>query len=150
MTMCRRPGRMPGRLSKVLRPMIIALPMVSCLNRLRSPGNVPGKVAVLADHAVDGAGEDDGDRAGGPWHDTLPLGRGFAKPLRDDPNVASRLLLLSLLAAMPAEAETVQLRAGHLIDPGTGTVTHDRAADARPTARSSATSRGRARSARAR
>src|SRR6187399_2401775 len=32
---------------------------------------------------------------------------------------------LSLIAA-PAAAETVQLRAGHLIDPGTGSVTHDR------------------------
>ena len=33
--------------------------------------------------------------------------------------------MLSLIAA-PAAAETVQLRAGHLIDPGTGSVTHDR------------------------
>jgi len=32
---------------------------------------------------------------------------------------------LSLIAA-PAAAETVQLRAGHLIDPGTGSVTHNR------------------------
>jgi imidazolonepropionase-like amidohydrolase len=30
------------------------------------------------------------------------------------------------LAAVPATAETVQLRAGHLIDPGSGSVTHDR------------------------
>lgn len=33
--------------------------------------------------------------------------------------------LLSLIVSS-ASAETVQLRAGHLIDPGTGTVTHDR------------------------
>ena len=43
MTMCRRPGRMPGRLSKVLRPMIIALPIVSALNRFRSPGMCQGR-----------------------------------------------------------------------------------------------------------
>ena len=30
------------------------------------------------------------------------------------------------LTTVPAAAETVQLRAGHLIDPGTGSVTHDR------------------------
>ena len=44
MTMCRRPGRMPGRLSKVLRPMIIALPMVSALNRFKSPGMCHGSL----------------------------------------------------------------------------------------------------------
>ena len=43
-TMCRRPGSSPGRLSKVLRPMIIALPMVSALNRLRSAGMCHGRV----------------------------------------------------------------------------------------------------------
>ena len=35
------------------------------------------------------------------------------------------MALLSLIA-VPAVAETIQLRAGHLIDPGTGSVTHDR------------------------
>jgi len=35
------------------------------------------------------------------------------------------IALLSLIA-LPAAAETLQLRAGHLIDPGTGAVTHDR------------------------
>jgi len=35
-TMCRRPGSRPGRLSNVLRPMTIALPIVSALKRLRS------------------------------------------------------------------------------------------------------------------
>jgi imidazolonepropionase-like amidohydrolase len=35
-------------------------------------------------------------------------------------------MLLASAAAMPAEAETHQMRAGHLIDPGTGTVTNDR------------------------
>ena len=35
-------------------------------------------------------------------------------------------LALAAMLAMPATAETVQLRAGHLIDPGSGQVTHDR------------------------
>jgi hypothetical protein len=35
-------------------------------------------------------------------------------------------LALAATLAMPAAAETVQLRAGHLIDPGSGQVTHDR------------------------
>ena len=35
-------------------------------------------------------------------------------------------MLLVTAAAVPAEAETRQLRAGHLIDPGTASVTHDR------------------------
>ena len=35
-------------------------------------------------------------------------------------------LLLAAFAPIAAAAETVQLRAGHLIDPGTATVTHDR------------------------
>ena len=35
-------------------------------------------------------------------------------------------VLLAAIAASPSPAETVQLRAGHLIDPGTGSVTHDR------------------------
>lgn len=35
-------------------------------------------------------------------------------------------MLLATLAPVPAGAETVQLRAGHLVDPGTGSVTHDR------------------------
>ena len=35
-------------------------------------------------------------------------------------------MLLAVAAATPVQAETLQLRAGHLIDPGTGSVTHDR------------------------
>ena len=35
-------------------------------------------------------------------------------------------MLLAATAAMPAEARTSQLRVGHLIDPGSGAVTHDR------------------------
>ena len=35
-------------------------------------------------------------------------------------------MLLAAAAATPVRAETLQLRAGHLIDPGTGSVTHDR------------------------
>lgn len=35
-------------------------------------------------------------------------------------------MLLAAIAALPAGADTVQLRAGHLIDPGSGSVTHDR------------------------
>ena len=35
-------------------------------------------------------------------------------------------MLLSAAAVAPAAAETLQLRAGHLIDPGSDTVTHDR------------------------
>ena len=46
-TMCWRPGSTPGRLSKVLRPMIIALPMVSALKRLRSAGMCHGSVPSL-------------------------------------------------------------------------------------------------------
>ena len=38
------PGSTPGRLSKVLRPMIIALPMVSALKCLRSPGMCHGSL----------------------------------------------------------------------------------------------------------
>ena len=45
-TMCRRPGQRPGKLSKVLRPMIIGRPMVSALKRLRSSGICQGSVAV--------------------------------------------------------------------------------------------------------
>ncbi len=36
------------------------------------------------------------------------------------------MLMLAASFAVSAGAETVQLRAGHLIDPGTGSVTHDR------------------------
>jgi imidazolonepropionase-like amidohydrolase len=36
------------------------------------------------------------------------------------------MLMLASSLAVPAMAETVQLRAGHLIDPGTGSVTYDR------------------------
>jgi imidazolonepropionase-like amidohydrolase len=35
-------------------------------------------------------------------------------------------MLVAAAMAMPAQAETLQLRAGHLIDPGSGEVTHDR------------------------
>ena len=91
------------------------------LEALQIAGNVPGKLSVLADNPVDGAGEDDGDRGAGHGR-TLPLAAAFAKPL---PMVRVVLAML-LAAAAPAAAETVQLRAGHLIDPGTGTVTHDR------------------------
>ncbi len=35
-------------------------------------------------------------------------------------------LLLAAAVPLPAQAETVQLRAGHLIDPGTASLTHDR------------------------
>jgi len=35
-------------------------------------------------------------------------------------------MLLAASVASPLPAETVQLRAGHLIDPGTGSITHDR------------------------
>lgn len=35
-------------------------------------------------------------------------------------------MLLAAAGALPLRAETVQLRAGHLIDPGTASVTHDR------------------------
>jgi hypothetical protein len=41
--------------------------------------NVPGKHPILADHAIDGAGKDDGDRRVG-HRLTWPQGRGFAKP----------------------------------------------------------------------
>ena len=43
-TMCRRPGSKPGRLSKVLRPITIALPIVSALKRLRSAGRCHGSL----------------------------------------------------------------------------------------------------------
>ena len=43
-TMCRRPGNTRGRLSNVFRPMTIALPMVSALNRLRSAEMCHGMV----------------------------------------------------------------------------------------------------------
>lgn len=39
---------------------------------------------------------------------------------------AALALLLAAAASLPLSAETVQLRAGHLIDPGTASVTHDR------------------------
>ena len=39
---------------------------------------------------------------------------------------AALAMLLATFSGLPAGAETVQLRAGHLIDPGSGTVTHDR------------------------
>jgi hypothetical protein len=42
--MCLRPGRTLGRLSNVLRPITIALPMVSALKRLRSAGRCHGSV----------------------------------------------------------------------------------------------------------
>ena len=35
-------------------------------------------------------------------------------------------MLLAAAAALPAQAKTAQLRAGHLIDPGSGAVSHDR------------------------
>ena len=35
-------------------------------------------------------------------------------------------MLMATASPLPAQAESVQLRAGHLIDPGTGSVTHDR------------------------
>jgi hypothetical protein len=38
---------MPGRLSKVFRPITIALPMVSALNRLRSAGMCQGSAPSL-------------------------------------------------------------------------------------------------------
>ena len=43
-TMWRRPGSRPGRLSNVFRPMTIALPIVSALNRLRSAGRCHGSL----------------------------------------------------------------------------------------------------------
>jgi imidazolonepropionase-like amidohydrolase len=39
---------------------------------------------------------------------------------------AALAMLLASASPFAAQAETVQLRAGHLIDPGTGSVTHDR------------------------
>src|SRR4030095_7324685 len=79
MTICCRPGRMPGRLSKVLRPMIIALPMVSCLKRLRSPGMCQGSTPSLPITPLMARARTIviGGRAMG-W--TLPHGHGFAKP----------------------------------------------------------------------
>ena len=46
-TICLRPGSRPGRLSNVFRPMIIALPIVSALNRLRSAGICHGSLPSL-------------------------------------------------------------------------------------------------------
>src|SRR5438067_13513372 len=42
--MCLRPGNSPGRLSNVLRPITMALPIVSALKRLRSAGMRHGSV----------------------------------------------------------------------------------------------------------
>ncbi len=47
MTMCGRPGSIPGRLSKLLRPMIIGLPMVVVLKCLRSAGRCQMSVLFL-------------------------------------------------------------------------------------------------------
>ena len=56
-TIWRRPGRSPGRLSNVLRPMIIGLPIGQRLEALEVGGQPPGQVAVPADHAIVAARE---------------------------------------------------------------------------------------------
>ena len=43
-TRWRRPGSNPGRLSKVLRPITMTVPIVSALNRLRSAGMCQGSL----------------------------------------------------------------------------------------------------------